>query len=71
MAIEDWIDTSDYWDDEDRAVSCKFCDEYPLYWEKIESGWRLFNEGGEPHTCEEFKIEDYTKVNDLGGSQDP
>ena len=32
-------------------ASCKFCGEPELYWEKTESGWRLFSAPGKTHVC--------------------
>jgi len=56
MTAEDWIPfdwTEEEWhrDDTSNPITCKYCNETGLHWEKTEKGWRLFEDEGQMHSC--------------------
>ena len=60
MSIEDWFPDYDYWDCEyEQEIKCKYCGEFPLYWEKDTVGWYLLDEDGERHDCRTVTDEDW------------
>jgi hypothetical protein len=55
-----WDSPDQYFDDfddfdedgDDISKCCNRCGAADLHWEETHSGWRLFNELGEPHDCQ-------------------
>ncbi len=59
MSAEDWLpwDIDPYGDDERGDRECKQCGVAGLHWEELEPGvWRLFDEDGRRHTCNENRL---------------
>lgn len=57
--MADWIadqwDCGDYYEKHEQPRTCKFCGFNELWWENINGKWRLVDESGEPHVCDEYK----------------
>lgn len=41
-----------------QYITCKFCREIKLHWQKTEAGWRLFNEENNLHYCDQYFIKE-------------
>lgn len=62
--MADWIVDNfviDDWGEQEDGITCKYCGDNYLHWRNIGTNkdpvWRLFNEHGERHKCDQYKEE--------------
>jgi hypothetical protein len=49
-------------DEIDITKCCDRCGAVDLHWQETKSGWRLFNERGDPHDCQTATFDGFERI---------